>query len=55
MIQKIINDIPLISAIAFGVISEIIAVRQILKYPSNDSVGGVLAFIIKLLQPKAAA
>lgn len=49
MIQSLINNFPIVLAIAYGVISEGMAVIQILKYPTNSGVGGVLAGILKVL------
>lgn len=43
-----------ISLIAVATISEVIAVRQALKYPDNDGFGGILASLLKVFQtPKA--
>lgn len=41
-------------SILLAVVSEIIAIRQQLKYPDNDGFGGVLAAILKVLQALGA-
>lgn len=50
MIAKILADLPLVLAVGVSVISEVISIRQQLKYPDNDGFGGVLAGLLKLLQ-----
>lgn len=47
--QWLITNWQLASAIAFGIVSEVVAVRQQLKYPDNDGFGGLLAGILKVL------
>jgi hypothetical protein len=42
-----------VSTLGYATVSEIIAIRQFLKYPDNDGFGGVLAGIMKFFQKKA--
>lgn len=42
-----------ISVLAVATVSEVIAVRQALKYPDNDGFGGILASLLKFFQKPA--
>jgi hypothetical protein len=50
----VISHAALIAAIVYALVSEAIAIRQQLKYPDNDGVGGVLAAVMKALQAVGA-
>ena len=49
MIEWIQAHHEIILIISAGVLSEIIAVRQALKYPDNDGFGGILAAVLKMI------
>jgi hypothetical protein len=50
ILQWVMSHLGLFISIAISVISEVIAIRQMLKYPDNDSVGGILAGVLKFLK-----
>lgn len=55
MLQWVTSNWPAVSAILIATVSEVIAVRQALKYPDNDGFGGILAALVKVLKPSSTS